>query len=250
MPRRSAEARTSAAWAASCLGTPKCRNMRLLKSRNASMGKTLVSTSAMFSLPFSVRLRRQSLPAGFGAKRNQEQTDRKGDGGKSNRYSERLKMLNAGANQKSDPGSAKSRKGRGESEGAGAAFGGILLRQPQGVNREICAAKTEKEQADKEPRKSRRAKIEDLSKREGDEDRHHGEIKCESPAPAEFFREPGHREATEDGGESDEHGCSGRELRSLWPDSPGGFRERRHSRGDVNGAGPEAADRSQHIQGV
>src|SRR5438034_100381 len=70
---------------------------------------------------FSMMLRRQSLPAGFGAKRDQEQTDRKRDGGKSNRYSERLKMLNAGTNQKSDPGSAKSRKGRGESEGAGAA---------------------------------------------------------------------------------------------------------------------------------
>jgi hypothetical protein len=33
------------------LGTPKWRNMRLLKSRSASMGKTLVSTSAMFSVP-------------------------------------------------------------------------------------------------------------------------------------------------------------------------------------------------------
>src|SRR5882757_2407978 len=248
IPRKSAVARTSAAWAASYLGTPKCRNMRLLKSRNASMGKTLVSTSAMFA--FSMRLRRQSLPAGFGAKRNQEQTDRKGDGGKSNRYSERLKMLNAGANQKSDPGSAKSRKGRGESEGAGATFGGILLRQPQGVNRKIRATKTEKEKANKEPRKSRRAKIEDLSKRERDEDCHHGKIKCESAAPAEFFREPGHREATENGSESDEHGCSGRELRSLWPDSPGGLRERRHRRRDVHGAGPEAADRSQHIQRV
>src|SRR6266404_5760925 len=159
-------------------------------------------------------------------------------------------MLNASANQKSDPGSAKSRKGSGESEGAGAALGGILLWQPQRVNGKIRSAKTEKEQADKEPRKSRRAKIEDLSKRERDEDRHHGEIKCESPAPAEFFREPGHRQATEDGGESDEHGCSGRELRSLWPDSPGGLRERRHRRGDVHGACPQAADRSQHIQRV
>src|SRR5260370_32820987 len=175
---------------------------------------------------FSMRLRRQSLPAGFRAKRNQEQTDRKGDGGKSNRYSERLKMLNAGANQKSDPGSAKSAKGRGESEGAGATFGRILLRQPQRVNRKIRAANTEKEQADKEPRKSHRAKIKDLSKRERDEDRHHGKIKCESAAPAEFFREPGNREATKNVGESDEHGCGGCELLSLWPDSPVRLRER------------------------
>src|SRR5260370_4678718 len=175
---------------------------------------------------FSMMLRRQSLPAGFSAKRNQEQTDRKGDGGKSNRNSERLKMLNAGANQKGDPRSAKPRNGGGESAGAGAVLGGILFQQPQGVNRKIRAAKTKKEQADKEPRKSRRAKIEDLSKRERDEDRHHGEIKCESAAPAEFFREPGNREATKNVGESDEHGCGGCELLSLWPDSPVRLRER------------------------
>src|SRR5260370_24508110 len=76
---------------------------------------------------FSMMLRRQSLPAGFGAKRNQEQTDRKGDGGKSNRDPERLKMLNAGAHQKSDPCTAKSRKGCEESEGASAAFRPLLL---------------------------------------------------------------------------------------------------------------------------
>src|SRR5260370_26479929 len=50
MPRRSAEARTSAAWAASSLGTPKWRNARLLNSRNASMGKVFVSTSVISNL--------------------------------------------------------------------------------------------------------------------------------------------------------------------------------------------------------
>src|SRR6202171_6666612 len=109
MPRRSAEARTSAAWAASSLGTPKWRNVRLLKSRNASIGKTLVSTSAMFSLP-SVTLRRQGLPAGFRAKRNEEQNNGEGDGRQRDGNSQRLKMLNAGADQKSDARAAKSRE--------------------------------------------------------------------------------------------------------------------------------------------
>src|SRR5271168_5303849 len=50
MPRRSAEARTSAAWAASSLRIPKCRKMRVLNSRRASIGKTLASTAGMNSL--------------------------------------------------------------------------------------------------------------------------------------------------------------------------------------------------------
>src|SRR5216684_1209401 len=105
MPRRSAEARTSAAWAASSSGTPKWRNVRLLKSRNASMGKSLVSTSGMFS-PLSVTLRRQGLPAGFKTKRNEEQPNGERDGGQRDGDSQRLKMLNAGTDQKGDSRSA------------------------------------------------------------------------------------------------------------------------------------------------
>src|SRR5260370_17031519 len=112
MPRRSAEARTSAAWAASSSGTPKWRNVRLLKSRNASMGKSLVSTSGMFS-PLSVTLRRQGLPAGFKTKRNEEQPNGERDGRQPAQNPHRLKMLNAAADQKGDSPSSQHGNGRG-----------------------------------------------------------------------------------------------------------------------------------------
>src|SRR5277367_4766118 len=47
MPRRSAEARTSAACVASGWGTPKWRKMRVLNSWSASIGKILASTAGM-----------------------------------------------------------------------------------------------------------------------------------------------------------------------------------------------------------
>src|SRR5437667_5821647 len=50
MPRKSAQASTSAACMASVLGTPNCRNIRLLNSLKASTGKLFVSTSVMFIL--------------------------------------------------------------------------------------------------------------------------------------------------------------------------------------------------------
>src|SRR5260370_17808836 len=115
------------------------------------MGKSLVSTSGMFS-PLSVTLRRQGLPAGFNAKRNEQKTNGEGDGSQRDGDSQRLKMLNAGADQKSDSRSAKSRNGRGKGESARAAFRRILLRQPQRVNGKIRAAKTNKEKPNKEPR--------------------------------------------------------------------------------------------------
>src|SRR5258708_14584569 len=155
MPRRSAEARTSAAWAASSLGTPKWRNVRLLKSRSASMGKSLVSTSGMFS-PLSVTLRRQGLPAGFNAKRNEQKTNGEGDGRQRDGDSQRLKMLNAGSDQKGDSRSAKSRNGRGKRESARPAFRRVLLRQPQRVNGKIRSPTTKKENTTKKPQKPTR----------------------------------------------------------------------------------------------
>src|SRR5260370_7667322 len=100
---------------------------------------------------FPARLRRQGLPAGFGAKRNQQQTNGEGDGGQSDGYSERLKMLNACADEKGDRGPAKSRKGRGESESAGAAFGGILFREPKSVDAKISAAETTQAKTNEHP---------------------------------------------------------------------------------------------------
>jgi hypothetical protein len=75
-------------------------------------------------------LRRQSLPAGFRAKGNEEQTNGEGDGRQGDGNAQRLKMSNPGANQEGDPRSAKSRKGRGKRESARPAFRRILFRQP------------------------------------------------------------------------------------------------------------------------
>src|SRR5712664_154214 len=249
MPRRSAEARTSAAWAASSLGTPKWRNVRLLKSRNASMGKSLVSTSGMFS-PLSVTLRRQGLPAGFKTKRNEEQPNRERDGGQRDGDSQRLKMLNAGTDQKGDSRSAKSRNGRGKGESARAAFRRILLRQPQRVNSKIRPAETKKEKANKKPRKRGRPEIENLPKRERDEGQHQRDKKSQCSAPAEFFREPRHGQAAQYRRKSNQHGRPRSKLRRRWSGPPCRLRKHRHRSGNVDCSRPEAANRSQHVQGI
>src|SRR6266699_4300859 len=223
--------------------------MRLLKSRNASMVKTLVSTSAMFSLPFR-GLRRKRLPAGFSAKWNQEQTNREGDGGQRDGNSERLKMLNARADEKGDPRAAKSRKGRRKSKGARAALGWILLGQPQRINRKIRAAKTKKEKTDKEPGKGCRYEIKDFAKCEGNEGEHQGEVKGQRSTSCKFFREPGHREASENGGERNKHGRPRSELRCRWSGPPCRFGQHRHCCGNVHRSGPETANGGQHEQRI
>src|SRR5260370_2035177 len=185
VPGRDAEGRSSAAWDASSLGTPKWRNVRLLKSRNASMGKSLVSTSGMFS-PLWVTLRRQGLPAGFKTKRNEEQPNGERDGRQRDGDSQRLKMLNAGSDQEGDSRSAKSRNGRGKGESARAAFRRVLLRQPQRVNGKIRSAEAKKEKANKKPQKRGRPEIENLSKRERDKRQHQREKPSQFPAPAKI----------------------------------------------------------------
>src|SRR2546421_718009 len=212
MPRRSAAARTSAAWAASCLGTPKWRNTWLLKSRNASMGKSLVSTSGMFRLPFS-RLRRKGLPASFSAKWDEEQANRKCDRRQRDGDSQRSKVLNARADEKGDRGSAKTREGRGKGKSARAAFGWILFGEPKRVNGKIRAAKSKKEKTNEKPGQGRRSEIEDFSEGERNESRHQREEKCQSATPPKFLSEPGHRQAPENGGKRNEHGGARRELR-------------------------------------
>src|SRR5712664_1903216 len=246
MPRRSAEARTSAAWAASSSGTPKWRNVRLLKSRNASMGKSLVSTSGMFS-PLSVTLRRQGLPAGFKTKRNEEQPNRERDGGQRDGDSQRLKMLNAGTDQKGDSRSAKSRNGRGKSESARAAFRRILLRQPQRVNSKIRSAEAKEEKAKKKPGKRGRPEIENLSKRERDEGQHQREKKSQGPAPSEFLRKPRHRQAAHNRRKRNKHSGARSELRRMGPRSASRFRKHRHRGRNVHRSCPESANGSQHI---
>src|SRR5947208_6411456 len=162
MPRRSAAARTSAAWAASCLGTPKWRSTCLLKSRSTSRGNSLVSTSATFTLPFW-GLRRKRPPTGFRAKWYEKQANRKSDGRQRDGNSEGSKVLNARADEKGDCGAAKSGKRSGKSEGAGAALGWVLFREPERVDGKIRAAKSKEEKANEKPGQRRRAEIENLS---------------------------------------------------------------------------------------
>src|SRR5207248_4006153 len=62
-PRRSAAANTSAAWAASAGGTPKCSNTRAANSRNRSTGKYL-TPSSVIGFPGSRSQGPQSLHRG------------------------------------------------------------------------------------------------------------------------------------------------------------------------------------------
>src|SRR5882762_72547 len=199
---------------------------------------------------FSASLRRQGLPAGFRAKRNEEQTNGEGDGRQRDGNSQRLKMLNAGADQKGDPRSAKSSKGRGKCESARPAFRRILLWQPERVNRKIRAAKTQKEKAKKEPGKRRRAEIENFSKRERDERQHQREKKSQGSAPAEFFREPRHGQAAQNRRKRNQHGGPRSELRRRRSNPPRRFRKHRHRGRNVHRSRPEAANGSQHVKGI
>src|SRR5260221_14391757 len=113
MPRRSAEASTSAACAASVLGTPKCRKTRVLNSRNASMGNILASTLAMPLLchpcfATQSRLRGQNLPSRFHAKGYQQQAQGKSQRSHGHGNSERAAVLNTRANQKRNCGATET----------------------------------------------------------------------------------------------------------------------------------------------
>src|SRR5439155_20091670 len=119
-PPRAAAARTSAAWPASWLGTPKWRNTWLLKSRSTSRGNSLVSTSAMFALPFW-GLRRKRPTTGLRAKWNEKQANHKCNGRQRDGASQRSVVLNASANEKRERRPAKPCKRGGKSKSAGAA---------------------------------------------------------------------------------------------------------------------------------
>src|SRR5215469_10033615 len=67
MPRRSAQASTSEACSASSLGHPKCRNTRLLNSRKASIGTSLVSVQIMVTPSSSTEHRIDKIPLHLGS---------------------------------------------------------------------------------------------------------------------------------------------------------------------------------------
>src|SRR5437879_2604974 len=159
-------------------------------------------------------------------------------------------MLDAGADQKGDPRSAKSRKGRGKRESARPALRWILFRQPQRVNRKIRAAKAKKEKANKEPRERGGPEIENLSKGERDEGQHQREKESQCAAPSEFFRKPGHRQAAQNRRKRNQHGRPRSELGRRGSNPPRRFRKHRHRGRNVHRSCPEAANGSQHVQGI
>src|SRR5690242_14717374 len=147
-------------------------------------------------------------------------------------------MLDTGSHQECDRRSAKSRKRGGESKGARAALGWILFRQPECIDGKIRTAESEKEKANEKPRKRSAPKVENFPKRQADEGQHQRKIKCQCAAPAKFFREPGHRQASKNGREGNEHGSARSELGSLRANAAGCFRKRRDRRRDIHGASP------------
>src|SRR5260370_26576282 len=106
-------------------------------------------------------------------------------------------MLHAGADQKRDSRAAETRKRSGKRKRAGAAFGGILLRQPQRIHRETRPAKSKKKQAHKKPRKFAGACIEKFAESESNENQHQDKKDGQRPTPSQALRNPRHRQAAE-----------------------------------------------------
>src|SRR5206468_5857645 len=104
-------------------------------------------------------------------------------GGQRHRDSERSIALNACADEKGDRGATKTREGSRKGKSAGAAFGWILFREPEGVDGEIRAAEAKKEKANEKPGQSRGSEVEDFSEGERDEGRHQREKESQSAAP-------------------------------------------------------------------
>src|SRR6267154_156831 len=252
MPRRSALASTSAARAASSFGKPKCRKTRVLNSSNASMGNTWASTLAIVG-PFSSsaglgKLRRQRLSSRLRPKRKKQQAHRERQRSQRYGHAQRAVVPHAGAHQKRDSRSSEPRKGSGKRKRAGAAFGRILLRKPQGVHGEIRAAKSQKEQTHKKPEKRAGADIEKFSERHCDENQHQGKIHGQRAAASQALGKPRHRQATQNRRKRDQHGGARSKLRRLRSRAPRGLRKGCHCCRHVYRSRPEPANRSQHKQ--
>src|SRR5258708_5173328 len=105
-------------------------------------------------------------------------------------------MADSVADQESNAGSSEAGERGRESEGTGAALGGILLGQPERVDGEVRAAQTQEEQTNEKPWQRSRAEIEDLSEGERDEHHHQRKEESERAAAAEPFRQRRHGQAS------------------------------------------------------
>src|ERR1039457_279213 len=91
----------------------------------------------------------------------------------------------AAAHQEGDAGGDDPAERGGESEGAAAALGAILFRQPERVDGEVGAADAQEEEADQEPEQRVFAKIEHVPQAERDEQKHQEEIEAQRSAAPE-----------------------------------------------------------------
>src|SRR5580700_8274154 len=192
------------------------------------------------------RLTRQTLAARFRAKWKQEQSEREGNRSDCDRRAERSVMPHAASHQKRNACAPESREGSGESERTGAAFCGILLGQPESVDREVSPAQTQEEQTEKKHGEGARSKVEHLA--EGERDKHHHQRKenRERAAPAKSFRQPRHRQTSENRSKRNQHDAPRSQLRGCRADVSRRFSKSSYRCGNVDGSGPQTADGSQH----
>src|ERR1700691_1981454 len=103
-------------------------------------------------------------------------------------------MTDTSSHQEGDSGSAETGERRRKSEGAGAAFGRILLGKPECIDSKVRSSQTQKEETEEKPGEGARSEIENFTEGEGDEDHHESKEKGEGSASPNLFGEPWHGE--------------------------------------------------------
>src|SRR5580704_1960384 len=159
-------------------------------------------------------------------------------------------MPDARSHQKGDSSTAESGKRGGKGECAGPAFRGVLLGQPKGIDGEVSTTQSQKKETKEKPWKRGRSKIENFAEGERDEHHHQSKENRQRTASSQPFGKPRHRHAAENGSERDQHDSPGRELSGLRTAVSTSFGDRGDRSGNIYSSSPQAADRSQHEQGV
>src|SRR6266481_852275 len=135
-------------------------------------------------------------------------------------------MTHATSYQKRDSCSAEACERGREREGAGTAFRGILLRQPESVDGEACSSQSQKEKTNEKPWQRAWAEIEDLAEGERDEHHHQSKKESECAAAAEPLCQRRHGQAAEDRGKRNQHHAVGGDLCGGLPDVATSFGQR------------------------
>ena len=156
-----------------------------------------------------------SLPLVSSARGRSASPDEEGDGSERHRGADGVHAGDAGAHQERDAGGQEAAERGGEGEGAAAALGAVLFRQPERVDGEIGAADAEEEEAGHEPRQGVAAEIEDVAEAERDADEHQDEEEGERAAASDAGGQGGNQEAAQDGAGGEQHDGPGGELRGV-----------------------------------